>query len=52
MPSTLCSCRRDNRLLVLNGSIRSLRAVHICFGRFFPRWNDFSETYIRVCLLK
>ena len=52
MPSALFSCSRDNRLLVLNGSIRSLRAVHICFGRFFPRWNDFSETYIRVFLLK
>ena len=34
MPSTLCSCSRDNRLLVLNGSIRSLRAAHVCFGRF------------------
>ena len=52
MPSTLCSCSRDNRLLVLNGSIRSLGTVHISFGRFFPRWNEFSETYIRVCLLK
>ena len=52
MPSALCSCSRDNRLLVLYGSIRTLRAVHICFGRFFPRKNDFSETYIRVFLLK
>ena len=38
MPSTLCSCSRDNRLLVLNGSIRSLgTACSHLFQPIFPK---------------
>ena len=41
MPSALCSCSRDNRLLVLNGSSRSLKGCSHLFRAIFPKMERF-----------